>query len=176
MRKSVSFNDGGGLYDSRHSASSINTSQKSFNHHTNHHTDTTNSIWRNECDSHRHGVYNKDYYENTLSYGRYYRISPFDHDSYASSWASQDQSPNKKNGSLDVQILEELDAAITHKPNKIIVNCDKCGSGFTSRGNLNRHDRTKHRRERVYCPFRYCTKSFSQKSDLKRHNNRVHQK
>lgn len=34
--------------------------------------------------------------------------------------------------------------------------CDKCGTGFSSIGNLNRHNRVSHQGLRVFCDFKGC--------------------
>lgn len=55
-----------------------------------------------------------------------------------------------------------------------IVYCEKCGTTFTSVGNLNRHRRVSHQGVRVFCDFKGCKQSFSQAADLSRHRRRVH--
>ncbi len=57
-----------------------------------------------------------------------------------------------------------------------VVACPVCSRNFSSKGNLNRHNRTAHLGHRVYCDIRGCRQSFSQAADLRRHRARVHQK
>lgn len=77
---------------------------------------------------------------------------------------------------VSAQIMHEIDAACAYKPPRkhTKVNCPYCYLEFSSQGNLNRHHRTAHLQQRVYCDVAGCNQSFSQSADLKRHKKRLH--
>jgi len=77
---------------------------------------------------------------------------------------------------VSMQIMHEIDAACAYKPPRrhTKVNCPYCNLEFSSQGNLNRHHRTAHLRQRVFCDVSGCNQSFSQSADLKRHKKRLH--
>lgn len=90
-------------------------------------------------------------------------------------------SPNTTTQQLDkFDAGKAIDAAISdkQKPAKrakvVKVHCRVCGLEFSSKGNLNRHDRTAHRGLRIFCDVSGCNQSFSQAADLRRHKRRLH--
>ena len=70
----------------------------------------------------------------------------------------------------DKQALELHNEAV-HK--KISLACSQCGKGFSWQGNLTRHRKDVHQKEKSHiCSF--CGKTFSQNSSLKGHKQSVH--
>ena len=78
------------------------------------------------------------------------------------------------------EIAIAIDEAIADRPatgsssSSSTVSCLVCGHTFSSQGNLNRHHRTRHLKERVFCDEPGCGQSFSQAADLRRHKRRLH--
>lgn len=77
------------------------------------------------------------------------------------------------------EVEHAIDEAISDNPKKgnassSVVTCPQCGHPFSSQGNLNRHNRTRHLGERVFCDEPGCNQSFSQAADLRRHKRRLH--